>query len=283
MTTQQNWIVGLAVTAGLLAACSEPGPARGSAEWYLDSAMASYAEGDFTSTLADLEYVADGEGETADRSGVLTGVLRAGLARANMQVSEALRAGLEENIELLPLVGEPLQVADRAARQNIISFVEGLDEFKTAIGTGDVTLEFAFPPGNREQPTSLISLQKGEEISPAQLADGIVQLRQLGVVDTVSRFAGMGDRYAQAQAKFDAGPVTVPGDEFQLVVAGYIVEMSGLFAHTKLNEPKLRDLVIKRGEEWIAAGLESDDPEIKSRAEELKTAFEQERVDMKGG
>jgi hypothetical protein len=283
MTTQQNWITGLAVAAGLLAGCGEPGPARGSAEWYLDSAMASYNEGDFTAALEDLEYTADGEDELAARSGVLTGILRAGLARANMQVGDALRAGVEENKDLLPLVGAQLQVADRAARQSIISFVEGLGKFKTAVGSGDVILEFPFPPGNREQPTSLISLKKGEEISEAQLADGIRDLLQLGVVETVSLAAGQGDNYAAAQAKFDAGPVTVPNDQFQLIVAGFLVEMSGVFTQKKMNEPKVRDVVIQRAEEWIASGLESGNADIKTRAEELKAALEKERIDMKGG
>lgn len=283
MTTRQYWTAGLAVAASLVAGCGEAGPARGSPEWYLETAMASYAEGDFTAALADLEYVSDSESEAAARTGVLTGVLTAGLARANMKVADALRAGVEENIDLLPLVREPLQVADRAARQNIISFVEGLGKFKTALGTGDVTLEFAFPPGNREESTAMNSLMKGEEISEAQLAAGIRDLQQLGVVQTVSLAAGMGDDYAAAQAKFDAGPVTIPGDRFQLIVAGFLVEMSRLFTQKKLNEPKVRDVVIQRGEEWIASGLESEDAEIKARAEELKADFENERIDMKGG
>lgn len=281
MTTRQYWITGLAAAASLVAGCGEAGPARGSAEWYLEEAMASYTEGDFTAALEDLKYVSDGE--AAARTGVLTGVLTAGLARANMQVADALRAGVEENVDLLPLVREPLQVADRAARQSIISFVEGLGKFKTALGTGDVTLEFAFPPGNREESTAINSLLKGEQISEAQLAAGIRDLQQLGVVQTVSLAAGMADDYAAAQAKFDAGPVTIPGDRFQLIVAGFLVEMSGLFTQKKLNEPKVRDVVIQRGEEWIAAGLESEDAEIKARAGELKADFENERIDMKGG
>jgi hypothetical protein len=40
--------------------------------------------------------------------------------------------------------------------------------------------------------------------------------------------------------------------------------------------------VIQRAEEWIASGLESGDADIKSRAEELKAALENERRDLKG-
>jgi hypothetical protein len=199
-----------------------------------------------------------------------------------MEVADVLRAGVEENKDLLPLVGAQLQIADRAARQNIISFVEGLGKFKAAVGTGDVTLAIPFPPGNREQPSALDSLKKGEEISEAQLTDGILKLRQLGVVETVSLAADLGNDYAAAQAKFDAGPVTVSGDRFQLIVAGFLVEMSGIFTQKKLNEPKVRDVVIQRAEEWIASGLESGDADIKSRAEELKAALENERRDLKG-
>ncbi len=283
MTTQQDWIAGLAIAASLLVGCGEAGPARGSPEWYLESAMTSYGEGDFTAALEDLEYASGGEGETAARVGVLTGVLTAGLARANMDVVDIIRAGIEENKDILTIAQTPLEVAERSARQNIISFVEGLGEFKTALGTGDVTLAFPFPPGSREQSSALNSLRKGEMISEAQLADGILQTRQLGVVETVSLAAGLGDDYAAAQSKFDAGPVTVPGDQFKLIVAGFLVEMSGLFTQKKLNEPKVRDVVIQRAEEWIASGLESENTDIKKRAEELKADLEKERIDMKGG
>jgi hypothetical protein len=282
MTTRQNWIGGLAVAASLVAGCGEAGPVRGSAEWYLDSAMASYAEGDFTAALENLEYTADGEDELATRTGVLTGILRAGLARANMEVADALRTGVEKNQDLVPLVRAELQLADRAARQNIISFVEGLSKFKAAVGTGDVTLAFPFPPGNREESSALNSLKKGEEISELQLSNGIRDLQQLGVVETVARAAKLGNDYTAAQAKFDAGPVTVPNDEFQLIVADFLVEMSGVFTQKKMNEPKVRDVVIQRGEEWIASGLESQNADIKARAEELKVAFENERRDVTG-
>lgn len=284
MTTHSNWTVGLALLASLLIGCSSgpAGPERGSAEWYWQSALTAYGEGDFPAALEELKYAADGEGEFASRAGVLTGVLTAALARANMEVADSMRKGIEENEDLTEMVRTPLQQAERNSRQNIISFVEGLGKFKTALGTGDVTLAIPFPPGNRDESAAMNSLEMGEMISPLQLSDGITQLTQRGVVETVSMAAGMGDDFAGAQAKLDAGPVTVPGDQFQLIVAGFLVEMSGSFTQKKMNDPKIREVVIQRAEEWIASGLESENADIKKRAEDLKFDIENEKRDRRG-
>lgn len=284
MTTHSNWITGLALTASLLIGCGSgpTGPQRGTAEFYWQSALTAYGEGDFPAALEELKYAADGEGEFASRAAVLTGVLTAALARANMQVADSLRKGIEENEDLTEMVRTPLQQAERNARQNIISFVEELGNFKAALGTGDVTLAIPFPPGNRNESAEMNSLEMGEMISPLQLADGIMKLTQLGVVETVSMAAGMGDDIAGAQAKLDAGPVTIPGAQFPLIVAGFLVDMSGSFAQKKMNDPKIRDVVIQRAEEWIAPGLESEDADIKKRAEDLKFDIENEKRDRKG-
>ena len=284
MTTHSNWVAGLALIAGLFIGCSSgpTGPARGTAEWYWQSALTAYGEGDLAAALEELKYAADGEGEFASRAAVLTGVLTAALARANVQVADSLRTGIEENEDLTEMVRTPLQQAERNARQNIISFVEELGKFKTALGTGEVSLAFPFPPGNRNESAAMNSLEMGEMISPLQLADGIVELTQRGIAKTVAMSAGMGDDMAGAQAKLDAGPVTVPGDQFQLIVAGFLVDMSGSFAQKKMNDPKIREVVIQRAEEWIAAGLESENADIKKRAEDLQFDIENEKRDRRG-
>ena len=282
MTTQQNWLAAFTISLSLLLGCGEEGPARGTSEWYWASAMTSYSEGDFDAALEDLNYAQDDGGELAARAGVLQGVLTAGLARANMEIADACRAGREKNIDVVGLVGSPLQRIDRNVEQNIISFVEGLGNFQSAIGTGDVTLAFPFPPGNQTKSSAMESLREGEMISEAQLTDGILDMQQLGVVETFAMAAGLGDNYAEAQAKFDEGPVTVPRDRFELTVAGFLVEMSGEFTQTKMNKPQIREVVIQRAEEWVASGLESENADIKKIAEDLKFDIENERRDMKG-
>jgi len=279
---QQNWLAALTTSLSILFGCAEAGPDRGTPEWYWESAITSYAEGKFPDALEDLGYAEGGEGEFAARAGVLEGVLTAGLARANMEVAEACRAGIEQNADVLGLVGVPLQRIDRNVEQNIISFVEGLGDFQSAIGTGDVTLAFPFPPGTQTESSAMESVRNGEMISEAQLTDSIRDTQQLGVIKTVTKLAGLGENYAAAQAKFDGGPVTVPLGQFELTVAAFLVEMSGEFTQKKMNKPQIRDAVIQRAEKWIASGLESEDADIKKRAEDLKFDLENERRDMKG-
>lgn len=284
LTTTHHCIVGLAIAVSLLVGCSSgpEGPAQGSSEWYWQSAATEHEDGDFPDAVEELGYAAEGEGEWAQRAVVWHGLLTAGLARGNAAASETCRLALEENADLMALVRGPMQQVQRDARQNIISFVEGLGDFESALGTGDVILDIPFPPGDLAEASLMASLADGQQISDVQLQAGIQQMLALGVMETVALMAGSGDDLAGAQATFEAGPVTVDAEDVKMIVANYLVDMSYSFTKDRINEPNIRDVVLQRAADWIESGLESENEGIKEQSEALRDVIEDERRDVKG-
>lgn len=284
LTTTHHCIVGLAIAVSFLVGCSSgpEGPAQGSSEWYWQSAATEHEDGDFPDAVEELGYAAEGEGEWAQRAVVWHGLLTAGLARGNAAASETCRLALEENADLMALVRGPMQQVQRDARQNIISFVEGLGDFESALGTGDVILDIPFPPGDLVESSLMASLAGGQQISDVQLQAGIKQMLALGVMETVALMAGSGDDLAGAQATFEAGPVTVDAEDVKMIVANYLVDMSYSFTKDRINEPNIRDVVLQRAGDWIESGLESENEGIKEQSEALRDVIEDERRDVKG-
>jgi hypothetical protein len=283
MTT--HYLIAVLIAAvGILGGCSSgpEGPARGSSEWYWESAATEHQEGDFPNAVEELLTASDGGDEWAQRAVVWHGLLTAGLARGNAAVAESCRLGTEENPDLIQIVGGPMQQAQRDARQGIITFVEGLGSFESAIGTGDLVLEIPFPPGEQSESSLLASLEAGEQISDAQLQSTIQQTLSRGVMETVALMVGSGDDLAKAQSMLESGPVTVGADEVKLVVANYLVDMSTAFTKEQMDEPNIRDVVLQRAGQWIESGLESQDESIKAQSERLRDVIEDERRDVKG-
>jgi hypothetical protein len=284
LTTTHHCIVGLAIAVSLLVGCSSgpEGPAQGSSEWYWQSAATEHEEGDFPDAIEELGYAAEGEGEWAQRAVVWHRILTVGLSRGNAAAAETCRLALEENADLIALVRGPMQQVQRDARQNIITFVEGLGDFESALGTGDVILDIPFPPGDLAEASLMASLADGQQISDVQLQAGIQQMLALGVMETVALMAGSGDDLVGAKATFEAGPVTVDAEHVKMIVAIYLVDMSYSFTKERMNEPNIRDVVLQRANDWIQSGLESENEGIKEQSEALRDLIEDERRDVKG-
>lgn len=284
-TTTQNLAAALVVAAISLTNCggSAPdGPVRGSAEWYSQTATEAFAVGDYVKALEELEYAADGEGEFARRAVVWRGLVAAGLGRGNQAVAEVGRLAVEENIDLVDLVRTPMQQAQRDARQNIISFVEELGSFQSALGSGDIVLDLPFPPGNHADSPAMSALESGEPIAENRLEGGVRDYIGRGVVEVFAVMVGTGDDLAKAQAAFEAGPVTVSGAAGKLAVATLLTDMSPAFSKEQMNDAKVREAILQRADQWIESGLESEDDSVKERAERLRDVIEDERRDIKG-
>ena len=284
-TTTYNLLAALVVAAISLVGCggSAPeGPVRGSAEWYSQTATEAYTAGDYVKALEELEYAADGEGEWAQRAVIWRGLVTAGLGRGNQAVAEVGRIAMEENIDLVGLVRTPMQQAQRDARQNIIGFVEELGSFQTALGSGDIVLDLPFPPGSQTDSAAMSALENGEPIAENRLEGGVRDYIGRGVVEVFAVMAGTGDDLAKAQAAFEAGPVTVSGAAGKLAVATLLTDMSPAFSKAQMNDAKVREAILQRADQWIESGLESEDEEVKARAERLRDIIEDERRDIKG-
>ena len=58
--------------------------------------------------------------------------------------------------------------------------------------------------------------------------------------------------------------------------------LSAGFSEDRMNDPRIRELILQRAEHWIASGLESEDEAVKERADEFVDIIEDERRDIKG-
>ncbi len=281
-------LVAFAATLALLGCSTDGGESQanalkpGSPEWFLDATVMNVERGDFVKALEHLENATKGEGPGAERAVVWRTVMTAGLALGHREAAEACKEGIEAKPDSAANLRGPLQQAQRDSRQYTIELVEGLGDFEKVLAKGQVTLDFPFPTGATNESPVMAGIAGGDAVPEQQLADGIAHTLRRHQILSVAEMAGVPGDANAAQAKFDAGPVSVSEDHARITVVRYLADISPMFDTQMLNDPKIRKIVLDRADQWIAPYLESEDEDQKAAAEELKEIIEDERRDMGG-
>ncbi len=271
--------------AGLLGCNGGPAaPKGGSPEWHWDNAGFYYDRGEFAKMSAELDNVASRETPLKERARVWRAALLMGLSRGYMEVGDAYRAAIEESPKLRPNYEAPLQQINREARQFAIELTESLGDLDKAWGTDDVICQFPFPPDSATVPPVMEGIREGQDVSAEQVATASKRTVLRGIVLAATEFCGFGEGVEfvkTAQAAFEAGPITISNDDARFATAKILLDVSLIFSRKRLDDPKIRKAVIDRTEQWTRPYLESENAELKKRAEAFAEEIEDERRDMR--
>lgn len=284
MRTKTSQVCLIATLCLLGAACggggAETGPAPGTAEWYWAAAEENFEVGDFAKATEHLEQVIKDDGPLKQKAVIWRTVLLDGLARGYTEVAEAYRLGIKEKPEAAGYYQNALQQAHRDARQYAIELAESLGDVDEAMSGDAVTLEFPFPSGSATPAPVLATVEAGDRVPDEQLAAALDHTRRRGVILATAELAGLKDQANQAANQFAAGSVEVPADEARLTMAKILLDHSVLFDRLRLNQPDVRKILVDRSEQWSQPFLESENEEMKTRAESFQEEIEDERRDM---
>ena len=279
------YLVPVAALAGVLGCNTGPAPPKGgSPEWHWDNAGFYYDRGEFSKMSAELDTVASRETPLKERARVWRTVLLMGLSRGYMEVGDAYRAAIEESPKLRPSYEPLLQQINREARQFAIELTESLGDLDTAWGTDDVICRFPFPPAAATVPPVIEGISEGQDIAMEQVETASERTVLRGLALAATEFCGFGEgaEFAEkAQAAFAAGPVTIANDDARFAVAKILLDISLVFSRKRVDDPKIRLALIERAEQWTKSYLESEDAELKKRAEAFAKEIEDERRDMR--
>ena len=75
--------------------------------------------------------------------------------------------------------------------------------------------------------------------------------------------------------------MTIANDDARFAVAKILLDISLVFSRKRVDDPKIRLALIERAEQWTKSYLESEDAELKKRAEAFAKEIEDERRDMR--
>lgn len=248
----------LCVLVILVSACSSGPrpPAKGTDAWYWQTALDTYAAGDYLKTVENVEPAAEPDSELAAQAMPFQLVLTAGIASGYLDVADAFETGAKENEAGSVAFIRSMNQYRSLAEKMIIKFAETAMAYQKLGGAGSVPLAFSFPPGDTSTIPELAKAEQGIALSPNETTSAVRRALEQGVLRAASNAVGGGEDTAAAQRSFSGENPSVPRDVFVLGNAKQLSEFSRLYADFKLNRPdRMKQLA------EIALGLAQSVPE----------------------
>jgi len=259
-------------------------PRGGTPEWHWENAGQHYDRAEFAKMVAELDIVAERDTPLNRKAVVWRTTVLLGLSRGYKEIGDAYRAAIEENEKLDSAYRNSLQQVNRDARQFAVELAESLGAVEQAMSGEKVVCEFPFPSGSPAEPAYLLAIRKAQQVTPEQALGASELAVRRGIILAASEFCGIGaapEDAVKAASVFEAGPAEVPKDQARLIFAKMLLDTALVFSAERLNQPDIRKLLIDRSEQWIAPYLDSEDDDLKKRAQGLKEEIEDELRDMK--
>ncbi len=274
------------LAVALLTACgggdpSAVKPRGGTPAWHWDGVVENLESGDFGKAVEHQDEVAGRDDPLAEKAVLWRTVTLVGLSLGYMDAIDSFTAGIKEKEALEAEYQNIIQQSKRDGRRYAIELAESLGEVGKAMSGDTVTFEFPFPSGS-PAPSPVMTAIAGGDAVPADQAPGAIEhtLRR-NLIFAAAEIAGFEPDHAnEAKAKYDAGPVTVPGDQARRTMAKLLLDISLLFSRERVNEPDIRKIFLERAEGWAKPFAESEDDDAKAWAEEFAKEVEDERRDM---
>ena len=259
----------------------EAGPRLGTPEYSWQLAEDFQQMGQYDKAIEPLDNLAAGDSELKNKAILWRTVLLDGLARGHQELAEGYRLAMEEDEELTTKFRNPLQQAYRDAKQYSIDLIESLGEVEAALASG-AKLEFPVPDGSAAKPAPLAAIEQGEEVLDSMLATLPELTLERGVILSAAELAGKADNAEQAASAIEGGGVTLDEDEARLIMAKVMLDRSVVFDKKRLYQPDIRKILVDRAEQWIQPYLESENEDLKAKAEKLMEEVEDERRELDG-
>ncbi len=258
-----------------------PGGRPGTAKYRWMSAIDYQNRSQFSKMVGEIQALVDRRDEYQASAVIWRTAVLHGLCQGLMKVGDAYRAVLEREEELNADYQSALQQGNRNARTFAIQLAESLGEVERLLEGETLTLEFPFPEGEHAPSPVVQQIADSQPVERREVVAVTIHEQNRGMVLAATQLAGEEDP-EKARAKFEAGPVQVSTTDAKFRVATMLLDTGLLFSKARLYDPRIRNIFVNAAEKLIEPFAESEDNELKARAEEFAKEVDDERLDIAG-
>jgi hypothetical protein len=226
----------------ILSSCSASptGPQPGTAAYDWGAAKQTFAAGDYTKSLEQLDRVVSTDNEFAAKARPWLLVLTSGMSRGYTELADRFENGARMNRSAAAAFRKDMNAYRAQARQLSLHFAEVFADFQKS-KDDSVALAFSYPTGNSTAPMILTKIAGGVVAKPADIEMAQKQNIERGVLLAACAAVGAPDDLAKTQEVLKTPDAKVPRAVFLTAMANSLFDQSQLFSRQKLDEPdKLR-------------------------------------------
>ncbi len=241
------------VTANLILFSCSSGPSApqpGTPAFYWNAAQNTYAAGDYTKTVDNLQSLVAKDNEFTARAQPWLLVMTSGMAQGYMDLADSFEAGGRANKSNPTELRRQMNVFRGNANRLALQFAEAFGKFQTTKGD-TVPLAFGYPTGNPNQVPLLAKVSTGAVPPGAEIEAAQKSVLQRSVILAACRAAGAPDDPAKLQEILKAPDANVARPVFVLAMAGALFDESAMYSRTKLDQPDKRKIFCTRAQEAL--------------------------------
>jgi hypothetical protein len=223
----------------VLSSCSSQpaGPQPGTPGFYWGAAKETFAAGDYSKTLDDLDNLLGAENEYSARALPWFLVLSSGMTNGYVEMAEAYDAGAHANRADPSPFQKQRNEYRKAGGQMALRFAERYGGLAKLPGDS-VALVFGYPRGSAADIPLLTKVQKGMMPLAADIEAIQTSAIEKGVLQMASEAVGAPNDSAKAQTLLSAPDAKAPMATFQLAMAEALQTAASLYSRDKLDDPK---------------------------------------------
>lgn len=240
--------VGVLVIPGLLGlvSCSGPSTARtGSSEFYWSAAKQTYAAGDYSKTLDDLDRLIETKNEYTARAIPWSLMLTSGVAAGYIELADAYSSGARAKKSDAVAFYRKAAEYRTMANPLVLRFAQNID-YLEQLPPGSVSLAFAPPKGNFAIPTLLAQVAAGMQLSHADAEMALTLAIERNVLLSACLAAGAKDDTAKARQILGHASTITPRATFVAGLAQMLDFDSKLYARDRLDNTEKLAILQKR-------------------------------------
>lgn len=237
--------VTIVVAAGamLLTSCSGPVAAKaGSPEAIWASAKASYANGDYTSTLEQLASITENRNDYTARAIPWELVLTTGMAAGYIELADDYAKGARINPANAMAFRRKATEYRNLANPLVLQAARSVEKLEQ-LPPGSITLTFGRPRGNLATPAALYKIAAGLRITDAEANAAPVQALERNVLLAACLAVGAPNDSAKATEVLSHASTITPRAAFAGAMAEMLDKTSMLYSRNELDLPDKLELL----------------------------------------
>jgi hypothetical protein len=240
----------------LISCAGDSGPQPGSPAFDWAAAKQTFAAGDYTKTIDNLDRLSTGTSEYTTKARAWLLVMESGMARANMELADRFEAGARANKGDPTSFRRNMTTFRGQASSQALHFAQVFADFqKTKDET--VPLAFAFPTGSANPPFMMTRVATGIIPTTGDVSLAQKQNVERCVLLAACAAAGAPDDPAKTQELLKAVEPKVSRAVFVTAMASALFDASQLYTRQKLDDPEKMKILCTRAQEALKTVPES--------------------------
>lgn len=264
------------LTLLVLAGCATgPAPPKtGTPPYYWQSAMETYAKGDYQKTLEHLGKIGAAN-EFSARTEPLRLVLMSGLMRGYAELADRFEDGARTTKGAQGPFRKRTYDYRGTAHSLAIQLSDAWTQYQTGNPSGAVTMNFPYPSrGAMNLPPQISRIAEGQTLPDHDVETLTATMLQRGVLQEVASALGSPGDAPKAQEALKAGSVEVPRPAFNLAMAKVLNDAALMYVASKRSEPARQEFLANQG-------LKALDGADKAKTKEIREKLEKALRDAK--